>query len=297
MDDVRLIPVSDIVEPRSLLRLVDRNSIEYLELRDSIAQFGFTSSISVRPSKDWTGKFEIIGGVTRYTIAKELDLPMMPCIIKLNVSDDELLILQLQENAQGIDTKPIEYARQIRTILTRQPDMDIAALSVRLKKSPAWIGKLLGLLKLPDEVQKSVNRGDMPLDSAYLLSKMPRRLMAECLHDAKTLSALKFRPIAAAATKRFQEAVAHGRLEEFYTREFTPHPYLRHLKEIQAEMAHHQAGPELVATLGCKNPIDGFYAACQWFIHLDPESIKVQRDAARARERKQLEEPLDDNLA
>jgi len=296
MDDVRLIPVSDIREPRSLLRLVDRNSIEYLELKDSIAQFGFTSSISVRPAKDEPGRFEIIGGVTRYTIAKELNLDVMPCIIKHNVNDDELLILQLQENAQGVETKPIDYARQIRTILARQPEMDIAALSVRLKKSPSWIGRLLGLLKLPERVQKSINRGEMPLDSAYLLSKMPRKLAAGLLHDAKTLSATKFRPIATAALKRFHEAVGHGRLEAFYVREFTPHPYLRHLKEIQAEMAHHQAGPELVASLGCKTPIDGFYAACQWFVHLDPESIKAQREAAHARERSQLEQMPDEDL-
>ena len=293
MDDVRLISVSDIVEPRSLLRLVDRNAIEYLELRDSVAVYGFTSSISVRQSIEWPGRFEIIEGVHRFSVAKDLRLPEMPCIIKNDISDDQLLILQIQGNAQTVPTKPVEYARQIKQLLTRKPGMEINELAVTLKKSPKWISTLLGLLKLPESLQKIVDRGDMPLISGYMLSRMPRRLQLEFAPQAQKLPAEEFRRLASATIKHFQEAVAHGRLEEFYTREFTPHPYLRHLKEIQAEMAHHHVGPLLVASLGCQSPLDGFYAALQWFIHLDPESIREQRDAARARERNTLQEPPD----
>lgn len=292
MDDVRLISVSDIVEPRSLLRLVDRNAIEYLELRDSVAAFGFTSSISVRPHKDGK-RWEIIEGVHRYCVAQDLGIEMMPCIIKLDVTDDELLILQIQGNAQGVPTKPAEYARQIKKILTRSPEMGINELSVKLKKSPTWITKLLGLLSLSEDTQKIVDRGDMPLNSAYMLSRMPRRLQLEFAGRAKQLSANEFCRLASATLKHFRDAVAHGRIEEFYTREFTPHPYLRHLKEIQAEMAHHQIGPALLASLRCQSPLDGFYAALQWFVHLDPDSVRVQCDAAKARERNHFEEMPD----
>lgn len=296
MDEVRQIPVSDIMEPRSLLRLVDRNAIEYLELRDSIEKWGFTSSISVRPAKDKPGKFEIIGGVTRYTIAKELGLETMPCIIKLGITDDELLILQLQENAQRVETKAVEYARQIKAILSRCPDMDIRQLAVRIKKSPTWISQLLGLLKLSKDIQKLVDAGVIPVRVGSLLSQMPVRLQLENLPHAKAMRQDQFTQHAGIVIKQYKEALAHGRLEEFYTREFTPTPYLRHLKEIQAEMAHHQAGPAILASLDCKSPLDGFYAACQWFIHLNPESITAQHDAAKARQRKQMEEPLDDEL-
>lgn len=292
MDDVRLILVSDIREPRTLLRLVDKEAIEYLELRDSIAAFGFTSSIAVRPAVE-PGKYEIIEGVTRYTIALELDLKTMPCIIKPDVDDDALLVLQLQGNAQGVPTKLIEYARQVRMILARKPDMDVQQLAVRLKKSPQWLGRVLGLLRLTTELQQAMDRGLIPVLSAQLLSRMPKKLQKAFAEQAKTLTHQAFKPDAIAALKAFEEAVAIGRLEEFYTRGFTPQPYLRHLREIQAEMAHHQAGPNLLASLGCVSPLDGFYAACQWFIHLDPESIREQRDAAAARERNLLQEPPD----
>jgi ParB/RepB/Spo0J family partition protein len=295
MDDVRLIPTSDIREPRTLLRLVDRNSIEYLELRDSVAKHGFLCSISVRPANE-PGKFEIIEGLHRYCVAKDLALAMMPCIVKQGVCDAEIPLLQIQGNLQGVDTKPSEYARQIKAILTSNPDMTEKELAVRLSKSPAWINTLLGLLRLPPDIQKKIDRSDIPVLSGYMLSRLPQRLQREYVTKAQEMSAKDFRRVAAAVIKHFQEAVQFGRLEDFYTREFTPHPYLRHLKEIQAEMAHHHQGPALVASLGCQTAIDGFYAALQWIIHLDPQSIVEQQKAARARERTQFEETLDDDL-
>src|SRR5258707_726699 len=96
-----------------------------------------------------------------------------------------------------------------------------------------------------------------------------KKLQKAFAEQAKTLTHQAFQPDAVAALKAYEEAIATGRLEEFYTREFTPQPYLRHLREIQAKMAHDQAGPNILASLGCVSPLDGFYAALQWFIHLD----------------------------
>ena len=274
--------------------MVDKEAVEYLELRDSVARHGFTASVSVRPAKI-PGKFEIVDGCHRYCVALDLDLPVMPCIIKENVGDDDVLLLQVQGNVQGVPTKPVEYARAIKTLLARNPEMDEKGLAVLIHKSPQWIASTLGLLRLTEDIQKTVNRGDIPVISGYMLSRMPRKLQPDYVDQAKSLTGKQFRVIVADALKRYSEAVELGRLEAFYSRQFIPHPYLRHLKEIQAEMAHHQAGPILLATLNCKTPLDGFYAALQWFIHLDPESIIEQAQAARSRERSQMEEPPDVN--
>ena len=49
-DEFREIPLDQIVEPWVVLRIVNRESVEYLELRDSIAHQGLLNSICVRPS-------------------------------------------------------------------------------------------------------------------------------------------------------------------------------------------------------------------------------------------------------
>ena len=50
-----------------VLRVVNRSSVEYLELRDSLADRGFLNSICVRPSSRKPGKVEVVDGLYRYT--------------------------------------------------------------------------------------------------------------------------------------------------------------------------------------------------------------------------------------
>ena len=58
-----------IVEPWVVLRLVNRESVEYLELRDSMADKGSLNSICVRPSPRQPGKFEVVDGLYRRAAA------------------------------------------------------------------------------------------------------------------------------------------------------------------------------------------------------------------------------------
>ena len=55
-DEFRLIPLDQIIEPWVVLRVVNRESVEYLELRDSIGRQGLLNSICVRPSPRRPGK-------------------------------------------------------------------------------------------------------------------------------------------------------------------------------------------------------------------------------------------------
>jgi len=107
-------------------------------MRDSIASEGFWNSISVRPAKE-DDRYEIIDGLFRYTCACDLGLESMPCIIKRNVSDDAVLAAQIQANAIRPETKPVEFARQMKQILTRRPEMTFDELAHLIHKSPSWV--------------------------------------------------------------------------------------------------------------------------------------------------------------
>ena len=77
-DEFRLIPLDQIIEPWVVLRVVNRESIEYLELRDSLAAVGPLNSICVRPSVRRPGYHEVVDGLYRFTAAGELRLPACP---------------------------------------------------------------------------------------------------------------------------------------------------------------------------------------------------------------------------
>jgi len=291
------IPIDCIVEPRTMLRLVNKESVEYLELRDSIAAEGFWNSIAVRPAKE-TDKYEIIDGLYRYTCARELSLASVPCIVKYNVSDDAVLAAQIQANAIRPETKRVEFARQMKRMLTRRPEMTFDELGHLVHKSPGWVRQTLGLLRLIGEARTMVDRGEIPVQSAYMLAKIPRRLQGDYVDRARMMPSREFRPLAASVIKQYAEAVRQGKLEAFWCSEFAPQAHLRSLTDIQHEALHQEVGALLVATENCRTPVDGFYAALRWAMHLDRQSVEDQERAARARSRRRsLDESEVDHVA
>lgn len=302
-DEFRPIPLDQLVEPWIVLRVVNRESVEYLELRDSLAAVGPLNSICVRPSARRPGRYEIVDGLYRYTAACELRLVALPCVVKHNLADDDVLAIQLQANALRPETTAVEYARQIRRIMDavttrRGRDATLADVSNLIHKSVDWIGKQLRLLSLRPDIQKAVERGELPLVSAYTLAKLPRIHQAQLVELAKTTKAQEFVPAAARLVKQIQESARQGKLHDL-CKDFEPVPYLRPLKEVLAEYQQHQLGGFAIAKADCRTPVDGWYLALQWALNLDEESIRRQREKVLARSRADLlerrTEPCDDN--
>jgi len=292
-DESRDIPINELIEPRLLLRLVDRDSVEYLELRDSIADKGFLNSLCVRPAVREPGKYEIVDGMYRFTSAKDLRFERLPCLIKHGLTDDDVLALQIQANAVRPETKPTDFARQLKKIMSHRRDMTMAALAHMVHKTPAWVSAMLGLLKLGRDLQKAVDRGEIPLGNAYMLAKIPHLYRKQFADQAKVLSGKEFRAITAAFIKQFTEAVRQGKLEALHAGEFSPVAYLRGLKEIQAEYEGRESGALATTAANCKTPVDGWYCALQWAMHLDPQSIAHQRKAAVHRAHVDLHDQLE----
>jgi len=302
-DEFRLIPLDRIAEPWAVLRVVNRESVEYLELRDSLAAVGPLNSICVRPSTRRPGHYEVVDGLYRYTAAVELRLPSLPCIVKHNLTDEDVLAIQIQANALRPETTAVEYARQIKRIMdaltARQgTDATLADVSNVIHKATAWIADQLRLLGLRRDIQKAVERGEIPLKSAYALAKLPRIHQAQLVELAKTAPAREFVPVAARMVKQVQEAARQGKLHDL-CKDFEPVAHLRPLKDVLVEYREHQLGGLALTKANCKTPVDGWYLALEWALNLDEESIRRQQEKVLARSRANLLErriePCDDN--
>jgi ParB/RepB/Spo0J family partition protein len=260
---------------------VNKDTVEFLEMRDSIREHGILQSLLVRPIGD---VYEIIEGLHRFTIALEVGLTQVPCIIR-PCSDDEAMVLQLQANAISPETKQAEYAQQLKKLLVRNPGMTIRELSCLIRKSPSWVGKCLELVNLLKEVQVMVDRGEIPIENAYMLAKIPRSMQRDYLDRAKVMPRKDFRVLAAACVKQFMEAVKQGKMDAFYSDKFEPVAYLRSLKEIEE-------GKKTAALIctgeGCQTVLDGFYAGLRWACHLDRASVKEQEEVIRSRRERQV---------
>jgi len=178
----------------------------------------------------------------------------------------------------------------MKRMLTRRPEMTFDELAHLIHKSPSWVRKTLGLLRLVRESRKMVDRGEIAIQSAYMLAKIPHHFQAGYLDQARILPSREFRALAASVIKQYTEAVKQGRMEAFWCGEFRPQAHLRSLRDIQSETQRQEVGALLVTAEQCKTPVDGFYAALRWAMHLDRRSVEDQERAARARVRQSLSE-------
>ncbi len=285
-DQFQEIPIEQLVDPWVLLRPVVTNSVEYIELFESLKEIGFLNSISVRPSTRKPECYEVIDGLWRTTCAREIGLATVPCIIKYEVSDDDVLAFQIQANAIRPKTKPVAFAQQIRRIQKIRPDITLADLASLVNKKPGWVRSQLGLLTLEAPIQRAVNRGEINLSNAYMIAKIPPKLRADFIETAKIMGQKEFQVLAAGVIKQFKEAVKQGKLEAFFVEAFKVQPYLRSMKDIKGELEECLEGPLLMAGGEYRNALEGWKAALEWALHLDPESKDKQEREARSKAQK-----------
>lgn len=278
-DETRPIPLRQLIEPWVVLRPVNRESVAYLELRDSIADKGFLNSICVRPAHK-PRLYEVVDGLYRWTAAKELELQVMPCIVKYNLTDDDVMALQIQANAIRPETTPMEFARQIKKIIDTRPQITLAQLQAITHKHFTWIGRTLGLLDLSPTNQKRLERGEMPIDNAMHLALIPLQHQSRFAPLAMTMPRDEFRVLVSAYVKRYRAAAIQGTLDVAELNEFKSVPHCRSVKELQREAASCDVGA--VITMDC-SPLDAWKRCLQWTLHLDPESVNIQKEKFRTR--------------
>jgi ParB/RepB/Spo0J family partition protein len=273
-DEMRLILSDRLVEPWITLREVNKESVEYLELRDSIAAHGFFNSICVRPAKQ-RGFYEVVDGRHRWKVSKDLRLTEVPCVIKHNLTDDDVLSFQIQANAIRPETTPMEYARQLKKIVKARPNITLAQLQAIVHKHPTWINRLLGLLDLTPRNQKRVARGEMTLDNATRLAQIPYKHQSRFVDLAMTMPTAEFKALISAYLKRYKEAARQGTLDLAELNEYVPVPYCRPVKELQRELDVSNVGA--VMTVDCSS-LDAWKRCLQWVLHLDEESLARHKE-------------------
>ena len=98
------------------------------------------------------------------------------------LSDAEAALVNLSENIQREDPKPIQLAHAVRA-LTEDYGLTMKQVAGRLKRSEAWLSNLLNLVMLPTAIQESVANGKTPVSAALELTKLPTDKQVETFND------------------------------------------------------------------------------------------------------------------
>jgi ParB family chromosome partitioning protein len=156
---------SNAIRPNPFQPRTEFNTEEIQGLADSIKAQGLLQPIVVRKSGS---SYEIISGERRFRAMKLLAYDKMPCIVKAQATDREMLELALVENIQRENLNDIETAIAYQKLLT-ECGFSHEELSQRVGKSRSVITNSLRLLKLPQDIQDMVRNGKLSMGHARAL--------------------------------------------------------------------------------------------------------------------------------
>ena len=136
---------------------------------------GQLNPILTRPLSD--RRLEVVGGFRRMRAALWLiesglcpDFKVKYTVSRL--SDAEAALVNLSENLQRKDPRPIQLAHAVRS-LTEDYGMAMKQVAGRLKRTEGYLNQLLNLVMLPSKIQASVASGETPVSAALELAKLP----------------------------------------------------------------------------------------------------------------------------
>lgn len=165
-EEIREIPVEEIrpnpYQPRKTF-----NEEALQELAESIKNFGVFQPIIVKKS---IKGYDLIAGERRLRASKLAGMETIPAIVK-DFTDAEMREISLLENIQRENLTAIELAWAYKGIIDNL-DIRQEDLAKRLGKSRSHITNTLGLLNLPEDVQKMILNGEISMGHARVLSKM-----------------------------------------------------------------------------------------------------------------------------
>ena len=137
------------------------------ELAASIKEHGVFQPIIVKKT---VKGYDIVAGERRFRASKKAGLTTIPAIIE-DFSDDEMMQISLLENLQREDLTAIEEAKAYKSIIEAS-NITQDELAKRVGKSRSHITNMLGLLKLPTNVQDLVLYNKISMGHARVLSKI-----------------------------------------------------------------------------------------------------------------------------
>jgi ParB family chromosome partitioning protein len=135
------------------------------ELKDSIREKGLIQPITIRRKNS---HFELIAGERRLRAALEVGLEKVPAYIMQVETKEEMLELALVENVQRERLNPIEQAMAYQRLIS-ECNLTQDEIAQKIGKERSTITNMLRLLRLPKNIQESVENGEISVGHARTL--------------------------------------------------------------------------------------------------------------------------------
>ena len=203
-------------------RVFDEQALE--ELAASIKEHGVFQPIIVKKS---IKGYEIIAGERRFRASKLAGKKTIPAIVR-NFTDEQMMEIALLENLQREDLTVIEEAVAYQKMQTAL-NLTQEELATKVGKSRSHITNILGLLRLPENVQRMILNHGLTMGHARVLSKLEdpekiREIATKIVEENLTVR----------ATEELLEAPAFVRINKVNRRDSGANEY-RYVEDLMRE--------------------------------------------------------------
>lgn len=161
--EVRNIPLENIDLDENTRKNYDVEDLR--ELSESIRTYGVQQPVLLRTKGD---RLSLIFGGRRYRASQMIGRKTIPAIIK-EISDDDVVELQIIENLQRTNISPLEEAGALKKVLDLKGYTQ-EKLAGKIGRSQSWVANRLRLSGAPKELQEMIiSRGITPKHAIILL--------------------------------------------------------------------------------------------------------------------------------
>jgi ParB family transcriptional regulator, chromosome partitioning protein len=165
-DEIIEVELSQLrVNPYQPRKIFDEDALK--ELSESIKEHGVFQPIIIKKS---IKGYEIVAGERRVRASKLAELTHIPAIIR-NFTDEQMMEIALLENLQRENLTAIEEAIAYKSLLENL-HLTQDELAKKVGKSRSHITNIIGLLRLPKDIQELVNTSKISMGHARILSKL-----------------------------------------------------------------------------------------------------------------------------
>ena len=137
------------------------------ELSEPIKSNGVLQPIIVKKS---IKGYDLVAGERRFRASKLAGKTTIPAIIR-DFSENQMIEIALLENLQRENLNVIEEALAYKSMIEKL-NLTQEELSNKVSKSRSHITNILGLLRLPSEIQKMLINNELTMGHARVLSKL-----------------------------------------------------------------------------------------------------------------------------
>lgn len=217
-----------------------RSSWENGELKKSIEEDGILQPITVRPSKDSPGKYDVIDGNRRVRIATTLGLKEVSAIIHPDLGDNEALKMAIVTNVARATLSARDQGVAVKRYRALNPEKTWDTIAVELGMSPRLMRDYLHVAELDPSIK--IAKAGTPATQAHkrgeIVPKTARRLARVTARKYPDLNERHAAQKGLAKATRHLPTHQRARLLATYARAPKETPITEIIKEVKETTTH-----------------------------------------------------------